>query len=395
MSWYPKAAKACPEGNCCPKLLQQARACASVDDVAKALLDFSVACETAVDTAVRLKHQQDPVRFRSPTLPGTTAAGALTGKPSSVSFPALHAPTARVDIPPDEEVTSVLGRLKVRQVRRVATLYKGLVKYHREGATSTSLRSQLLREWRAIDRAKGYAPSFAVWVLNIASFTSYPFDLPDLDWLSDLKQYLAFDCDGLAAQQSKERKVKFQYHVQLDCLQGHSKQGFQALRPPPHPPFQEVPCTKEAKVHTAQAVPDCPLQSKWFQLEARCCLRVPGPAKLAECHCQLLEQQGDQIRVSGAELPESGLLSQAYVATTTEELHEAFADFWGPLWQRDAGSPSLCLDEWPALSSHLLADDLPVPDLQLRSFAQTSGKLPSSACRLIRPPGCVVGPPGT
>ena len=353
----------------CPKLLQQAQACASVDDVAKALLDFSVACETAVDTAVRLKHQQDPVRFPAPHLTRHYRGRCADRKTLKRELPSIARPDRQGGYTPDEEVTSVLGRLKVRQVRRVATLYKGLVKYHREGATSTSLRSQLLREWRAIDRAKGYAPSFAVWVLNIASFTSYPFDLPDLDWLSDLKQYLAFDCDGLAAQQSKERKVKFQYHVQLDCLQGHSKQGFQALRPPPHPPFQEVPCTKEAKVHTAQAVPDCPLQSKSFQLEARCCLRVPGPAKLAECHCQLLEQQGDQIRVSGAELPESGLLSQAYVATTTEELHEAFADFWGPLWQRDAGSPSLCLDEWPALSSRLLADDLPVPDLQLRSFA--------------------------
>ncbi|OLP95288.1 hypothetical protein AK812_SmicGene22606 [Symbiodinium microadriaticum] len=147
----------------CPQLLQQAQECASVEDIATALLDFSVACEAAVDTAVRLKHQQDPVRFPVPHLTRHYRGRCVDRKTLRRELPCLARPDRHGGYTPDEEVTSVLGRLKVRQVRRVATLYKGLAKYYREGATSASLRSQLLREWRAIGRAKGYAPSFAGW----------------------------------------------------------------------------------------------------------------------------------------------------------------------------------------------------------------------------------------
>ena len=100
----------------------------------------------------------------------------------------------------------MLGHLKVRQVRRVQTLLSGLRKVERLGSSvPASLIKQLEHEWGAIARAKGYPPSFPVWVLQVAHFTVFPAHLPTTDWVDDLAQYLRFDADAMVKQQAKLR----------------------------------------------------------------------------------------------------------------------------------------------------------------------------------------------
>ena len=64
--------------------------------------------------------------------------------------------------------------------------------------------------------------------------------LPEPEWVGDLLQYLQFDCLGLVRQQAKERKALFKYRVQLDITDGHSREGYKAIKPPALPPFLEA-----------------------------------------------------------------------------------------------------------------------------------------------------------
>ena len=256
-------------------------------------------------------------------------------------------------------------------MRRVLTFQRGLTKLMGPNVVSEGLHAQLCQEWDAICAAKGYPPCFKRWVLRVACFSRFPLGLSEPEWVADLLQHLQFDCLGLVRQQAKERKALFKYRVQLDIADGHSREGYRAIKPPALPPFLEVPCHKKVQVQPAEPPPDVSSDesNNWFLLERPCCLHVPGPASLAGKQCQVLECCDNLVRVEGVEATDHGALSQEYVATTPEELHDAFVDFWGPLWQRDSVLESSRISEWPSVLARLQADGFVTPQLHVRSFA--------------------------
>ena len=223
-----------------PGLQRQAQACASTDDVAQALRDFSQAAEDAVDAALAQQPAADPVRSPLGYLPKAFKGRCQPRPLIKRALPSLARPDRDGGFTPDVEVTSVLGRLKVRQVRRVLTFQRGLTKLTRSSVVSESLHAQLCQEWDAICAAKGYPPCFKRWVLRVACFSRFPLGLPEPEWVGDLLQYLQFDCLGLVRQQAKERKALFKYRVQLDITDGHSREGYKAIKPPALPPFLEA-----------------------------------------------------------------------------------------------------------------------------------------------------------
>ena len=266
---------------------------------------------------------------------------------------------------PDVEVTSVVGRLRVRQVRRLQTLCKGLPQSPPALITAAQQR-QLQQEWAAIGRAAGYAPSFPQWVLQVACFHSYPECLPGLDWLRDVMQYVRFDCDALVRQQAKARADTFKYQVQLDQAEGHSRQGYAALRPPPKPAFTEVPVVVAYKVVAASG---CEADCRSYLLQGNCAFREGCPATLADGDCVIRSAGPAQVVLQGSCLPPEGQLSQQTIACTAAELHEAFLDYWGPIWQRDVGVALDDIDHWSRFRDLLAGVEPSFPALQVRSFA--------------------------
>ena len=290
---------------------------------------------------------------------------------------------------PDVEVTSVLGRLRVRQVRRIHTLARGLGKCRGTGLPAQpAVLRQLRREWAAICAAKGYAPSFPVWTLRVACFTSYPDDLPSTAWLEDLLQYVRYDCDAVVRQQAQQRAAAFRYNVHLDQKHGSSRQGFQALRPEENPPFREVPYTCSVQV---QALGPAANGQRSYSIPASTVLRAPAAAQLDLETCQVVSVQEHEVCLQGTCLPNEGRLQQTFVACTAPELHRAFADFWGPIWQRDGPDPRLDLHDWPDLERILEAFRCD-PRLKSALLHPNCGAKPSSVCPGARPQVCVVGP---
>ena len=261
----------------------------------------------------------------------------------------------------------MLGHLKVKQVRRVQTLLSGLKKL-RSGSTAapTALRAQLDREWSAVQRAKGYPPSFPEWVLRVAHFCTFSPELPEWDWLHDLCQYLRYDADCLVRQQAKLRRKTFLYRVGLDGTGGSSKEGFRAMRAPEHPPFTEVPCEVELQVQRAG---QCSSQEAVYYLPPHAAVQCPGAALLNGLPCEVVRVDQSAATIRGASLPEEGRLAQSFVACTATELHGAFSSFWGRLWQRDEGAA--CRDEtaWPDFLALLERKGVPAAQIQIRSFA--------------------------
>ena len=197
--------------------------CSNEAAVGQLLEDFSAAAERAVSEALAKQHRQDPVRHPQASLPkryrGRCKDRALIQRP----LPTLLRPAWQGAYNPDVEVTSVLGKLKVRQVRRVQTLLAGLKKLNSSPHRPELDQVQQLRnEWWAICRARGYPPDFPNWVLSVAYFHRFPTALPDVDWLSDLR----YDADSLTRQQARCRRDAFLHRVRMDGQHASSRAGF-------------------------------------------------------------------------------------------------------------------------------------------------------------------------
>ena len=152
----------------------------------------------------------------------------------------------------------------------------------------------------------------------------------------------------------------------MDQTHGSSRQGFQALRPEENPPFREVPYTCSVQVRALGPVAN---GQRSYSIPASTVLRAPAAAQLDLEACQVVSVQAQEVCLQGACLPNEGRLQQTFVACTAPELHRAFADFWGPIWQRDGPAPRLDLHDWPDLERILEHFRCELPPTQIRSFA--------------------------
>ena len=348
-----------------PKLLRQVQQCQCSADVGEALQTFSEAAENSVAQALALQHAVDPVRQPLAHLPRAYRGRCRPRKLVHKEVCAVSRPDRMGGFTPDVEVTSVLARMKVRQVRRILTFQRGLDKWHRAGSPAEpSGVAQLRAEWRAILRAKGYPPNFPAWILEVAHFTHFPVEFPTADWLSDLLAYVRFDCECLARQEARRRKSDFLHQVCVDTEVGGCRQGFRAMRAAPNPPFTEVPCTVQVEV---ERLPNT-IQSDGvavYQMQGSGVFLPGQTASLEGISCVVQSAKDSEVALHGECLPATGLLVQSYTACTPTELHAAFDAFWGPLWQRDKGDSCQSLSSWPKLQTILAESCFSCPEMQL------------------------------
>ena len=102
-------------------------------------------------------------------------------------------------------------------------------------------RLQLEQEWHAISKARGYPPTFALWLLRCRAFVDYWRGLPPTEWTRDVLQYVQFDADATVRQEASYRAKLTRFQVQQDARHCHSRGGFRTLRPHPRPPFTSTP----------------------------------------------------------------------------------------------------------------------------------------------------------
>ena len=311
---------------------------------------------------------------------GATVSGA--GSPtSSKGLPASHRGRCRAvkrvarqcaqlprkgrhgDFTPSFEGTSLLVRQRTRQCRRVRTFLSGFKKFSRGLETDDTLLQNLLHEWAAICRAPGYGASFSDWMLQWECVPYFPYDFPTLEWTHSALQLLEFDCQAWAAREVQVRQHSFLVASHVDELEGHSRQGFKALKPRPKPPFQAVSSNIQQCVSDFQALPG-----------NEALLAVPHPAQFRSgCPVHfdgqdawVLDVGREHVRVLFNDPPGSfqGYLTQEIHDCTPAELHEGFRQFWSPFWSRDSLEESLQDEPWQDFAATLSRYPCPWPELQ-------------------------------
>ena len=322
------------------------------------------AVEQAVDGALRIQHTRDPLQFPQPCLPKKYRGRCRPVKIVSRPCPQLPRAPRHGDFQPAYEATSVAVRMRTRQCRRLRTLLSGLRKVEAVDSPPDSVIQQLLNEWSAVLRAPGYRPSFVKWLLTWDFLPLVPLDWPTADWLQDVVQLVEFDCNALAARESRLRKQSFLMAVQLDEQHCSNRQGFKALKGPPRPPLSSVP-----SVHgqVAEVVTASPQHEVLFNVP-RPASFLPGfPAVFCGQEGLVVQVEDGSVQVA-FDAPvghTSGRLEQTTFCSTTAELHDGFASYWAQFWGRDSPAEAADSALWPRFQSLLAEapakwDELPI-----------------------------------
>ena len=306
-----------------------------------AFQDWASSVEDAVHTTLQKQRLLDLVKNPPPGLPKRARGRCQPRK--AVLRPAVQCsrPSRQGEFEPDQDATTVLARMKVKQVRRVESLLRVCQSKQRAG-TLQPHSPQLTAEWAAIKGAKGYPPVFATWVFRTAHLCTFPVQLPALSWLEDLLAYLRFDCNAVIAQEFALRKDRFKLAVQLDSDLGAARQGYAAVRGPSNPPLTEVPVSRTSLVSfLEQQGPE----QYWYTLDRSVDFFASAPARLADRTCHVLEVDQERILLQGCDLPNTGELHQEHAACTPDDLAQEFSSYWSPMWERGPAlgvDPNLC-----------------------------------------------------
>ena len=131
--------------------------------------------EEAVHSTIRDQHLSSPQQQEYRGLPKAFRGRCKEVDRKQACPPRLPRLARHGDPEPYDEDTTVLGRQRVRQLRRLVTFQQGLVKHFagkfRGPYAPDGWPASLHKEWQAIVRAAGYGPSFSSWVLQSASLT--------------------------------------------------------------------------------------------------------------------------------------------------------------------------------------------------------------------------------
>ena len=147
--------------------------------------------ESAVDATLREQHSKDPIAYPQKYLPTKCRGRVQPRKIKHKPYGDVIATSCHGQYDPPGEATSIHLKLVVRQTRRVQSLYYRMHKLALISSQLTDVQlQQLLQEWAAISKAKGFGTSFPHWCSNIPELFAYPIVLPSLSYRLDLSQFL-------------------------------------------------------------------------------------------------------------------------------------------------------------------------------------------------------------
>ena len=182
---------------------------------------WSVAVEESVSKALRNEYHAAGGRQ---TLKGLFKVYSGRCKPVhrvKAQPPSLPRQGRNGDPSPFDEDTTVLGRQRLRQLRRLVTFAQGLDKYHkgkyRGPLGPDGWPVSLDKEWAAIVGASGYGRHFPRWVLQWPCFPVFPLLRPDAAFVADLTSFIRYDAEALQKQQVATKCKAFKFKLARGC----------------------------------------------------------------------------------------------------------------------------------------------------------------------------------
>ena len=362
------------------------------EGVQNAFKIWSEHVESAIDRSLSFLHRQDPVKHQYDGLPNAYKGRCKLQCPKKPERVPLVKSDRHGGYMPPSEVFGPQARLKIRQVRRLQSLYrrlKSLPLHLTNNPSDARLLADAFMEWKKIRTAKGYGHCWQNWIL---SFEAVPFlntQLPSVETLEVVLQITKIDCDYACHEESKKRSDAFKTRMKIDQEHDFSRMTYKIIRSKEALDLKEVP----VDFTIAYSLYRCRDKSSSLRLEQD--FEIPKHARvmLGDAHIVVTSQQDRKVtfKVQDGNVSPRGLMRIQFTALTNSEITDEFARFWKPFWQRDSPAEQFDDTTWQGFLRMLDSSNLPaIPQIALdlhdpKRLMKVIKKLPS---------GKAVGPCG-
>ena len=316
----------------------------------QALIQWTKVAEKSIDWAIRMQHIEDPEKYPATHLPKQARGRAKENKISKKPVVTWIKTACHGQYTPEHSATSILLKQKVRQIRRLQSLYYRLVKLSHLENGFQEHHLQVQKEWKAILLAPGYKPTFARWCADIPEIGWCPLTVPNTDFLHLIQQFAKMECDQLATKvASHAKKVAKFDNLYASAQTVYARTAKQVKKASPDV-IQEI---RETLTIPAQVISNM-AGLVTLQVENTCRLQAHLPIKFAGQEATVNDISTDTVDVyfqdADQELPCLGNITQEQCHTTCEVMSAKLDEFWGQYWCRDTNQdfnlPNTANDTW-------------------------------------------------
>ena len=260
---------------------------------------------------------------------------------------------------------SARSKQKVKQVRRLQSLYRAMSNHFRNNASPPTYEQflQWKGEWQCICQARGYGVSWTKWILAFEDVEWVPTSVPSESFVHFVLQITKHDAEHVCAQEQLQRQHSFHLKMKFDRTENFLKNTYKMLKPASFPPVQSVQTQKETHAKLMRSPKDCIK----VLMDDEIPLNQSREINFGDSICELLNQNGRVVSLlhTSGNVPVCGKLSQVSFAMTPDEVGDAFRDFWAPFWNRDGISDLQSDDPWNDILE-ILESIPPKPEFQIK-----------------------------
>jgi hypothetical protein len=292
--------------------------------------------EVAVDHAIRKTQMtQENIPFaQTQGLPKHCRGRCQPRAPKPCQRKTLTRPGRPGDYQPPGEIHSHATCKKVKQVRRLDSICRGLKKL-----TLTPTQHEVLTcEWKAVLACQAFKGNFIRWAQCKPEVGPLPINLPTYELAFTLYQLAKHETTIAIRQDQTVWNRKMQYRRHLDAtLQGH-KHAFAQLKKEMQPPLA---CLQNTEIRHAMIVSEDAHQRVYadncnaFQMDTKVLIdQVP---------CSILEKDDNSLLVRPAndhEWPNTVELMQTQQHAAPDVMFELLQDYWQPFWTKSVTQPT-------------------------------------------------------
>ena len=329
------------------------------------ILYWSQLCEKAIGDALKEHHAIDPLNQPLKHLPKAYKGRCIKREKVEVIHqnPVRYASDGGFN--PNSVSYSVKSKQKVKQVRRIQSLYRSMDNYFKETNAPPSYDRYLQwkGEWKCICEAKGYGASWPKWLLSFEDVDWVPDNVPRISFLHFVMQITMHDAEHVCAQEQLQRQQSFHLKLKFDRTENFMKNTYKMLRPASFPPVQSVQTTLQTEAKLMRSSKDCIK----VLLQDEIILHRDREIRYGDSQCELLDQKGkvvSLIHTSGV-VPVQGCLSQESFAMTPDEIGDAFHEFWAPYWNRDGINDLVSDEPWDNILD-IIEQIPPKPEFEIK-----------------------------
>ena len=316
----------------------------------ESLIQWTKTVEQSVDWAIRMQHSESPDKYPAKKLPRNAIGRAKQCKIVKKPLISCLRPACQGQYTPQTSGFSILLSQKVRQVRRIQSLFFRWQKLSQLENGYCEHHLQLQQEWKSILKAPGYKPYFSHWCAQIPELSWCPLYLPNPEFLHLLLQFVRQDCDQLAAKVASNTRKMTKYEMLLDSPQTIYAKTAKKVRKSSPDIIQELreQLNIPAQVHETFG------GLITLKVESTCLLQPKLPLRYAGLEATIVDMTSQTVDISledaDQQIPPEGKVTQDQYHTIPEVVASKLDEYWGQFWCRDSSrdftSPHSNQDSW-------------------------------------------------